>query len=255
MPRSPQPVPMPRLAPAMLALVAGLLPCVAFATDIVVLDPPPLTRKFPENEFCPLPFFYTFVSPGTQVTIHVEANVNVDVSGTPTWARQALDNVLLTPTVLHHDNMVLNTEYDLCYVDAQLDSLLAFDRPELVGTPVHDLFDSNASGWDLTQGAFYYANTRSADRDPSNTSTPHDTTGGSLGLGEESQTPSLGEIARSSKTVTGLVAGASYTLSGWWYVGPDCIFTNQVSMDFQITAPESTPARRSPWGALKIRYR
>lgn len=255
---------MPRLLPrfrpspsrvvAVLVAAALWVPSLARAVDVVLIDPGPLTRKFPENDYCPLPVTYSFTPSGDQVTIHVQANVYVDNFGTIEWVRQSLDNVVVAPTTLHDANSVDNVEYQSCYNDIMVPKILEFDRPAMAVAPLRELFDLSAGGWDLTEGAYYNAATRSADRDPSNTSSPHDTTGGSLGLGPDSGSQSLTEIAKSSKIVTGLTAGVSYTLSGWWYVGPDCIASDDVFMKFTVTEP-STAVRRSRWGAVKIRYR
>ncbi len=254
--RSPH-LPIPAGVARAFAIAGFLLVAAPCAADVVVIDVPLLVRKFPEG-FCQLPVTVPFTPTGSQVTIHFAADVYVLVdqgSGpVPVYTDQSIDNVAVVPTTIHNAHSVDNNgDYANCYLDAPVPKVFLFDDPGVGTVPLLEQFASAAPGWDVSQDCFF-DNSRSADNDPSDTVGPHDQTGGSLRLGSIKANPSVPDIARTSRTVTGLTPGLSYTLSGWWHaIGG--IFTNQVTLKIRITEPESTPVNGGTWGSLKIRYR
>jgi hypothetical protein len=240
----------PRFVVAAVVCAAAFATTAAFATDIVLIEVGPLIRKFPEG-FCPLPISLTFTSQGTSCKFYAEANTYVDDGSSLVYTRQAIDNVALVPTAVHNANSVANDgTYQFCYEDVSVPTVFLFDQVSPASVPMVETFEQGSGNWDLSEGA-YYDNTRSAHSDPSS---GNPTAGvGCLGIGQETQSPSLNDFGRTSITIDGLTDGASYTLSGWWIVG-DGIFTGNATLKLKVTA-ESTPTAQRSWGRLKITYR
>lgn len=237
----------------LVVLAAGYHPTAAGATDIELLPPTPLVRKFPESP-CPLPITLQFTATGSYATFHAEANVYVASPDSLIYTGQALDNVALVPTAVHQAHYVPNVEYSACYLSSPVDSLFEFDQVSPPGSvPLIETFESGAPSWDLANGA-YHDTTRSAHLDPSNTTGPHVEGQACLGLGQRTASPSLGDVGRTSITVNGLTAGVSYTISGWWLCGGG-IFPGPVTLTLKVTGPEPTATDRATWGMIKHRYR
>lgn len=228
-------------AGATLVLAAAVTLPVETAADVVLIEPPVLIRKFPEG-ICPLPILMTFTASGTSATLHAEANVYA--GQTNDYTRTAIDNIALVPTA------TLLAHMDFLGVGfCTPDTILKFQELPAGTVPLVETFESGAPGWDLTQGAYLDA-TRSAPLVPSFSAGTK-----CLGLGLDNTTPAPNVFARTSITVTGLTAGVSYTVSGWWHVESAAIATDDSRLWLKVTGPDPTPAQGRTWGTLKTLYR
>jgi hypothetical protein len=244
------------LLAAFLAVAASPIQPVPAAAQGELVIIRPLIRKFPEG-YCPFPIEMEFTAPASTVTIHAIANTYVFSGATPIYTNQAIDNIFLTTHADYLAHLVPNNDsYQFCYQDVQVPNIFLFDQLPGGTAKVAETFASNASNWDLSQGAYFDA-TRSADNDPSNPDAappPHDNSGGCLGLGVENASPSPADSARTSILVSGLTTGQHYNLTGWWIVG-DGIFTDKATLVIEVLGPGATPVTRRTWGRLKSQYR
>lgn len=239
---------------AVLAIAGGIVLPERIAADEVLLVPPPLIRKFPQDVFCPIPVTMQFTANAGTAVVHAIANTYVHDGSSFLYTHQAIDNMYVVPLATYNANLVANDgDYDFCYLNDQVPQIFLFDQVTPGSGQLEERFTLGAAGWDLAQGA-YWDGTRSAHNDPSNISTPHNQTGGCLGLGQENATPALTDSARTSATIVGLTAGQDYVLSGWWTVG-DGIFTEDASLTIKIVGPGAVPVQQRTWGAVKSRYR
>jgi hypothetical protein len=223
------------------------------ADEDVILAPQPLVRKFPQDFFCMFPIDLAFTANGPTATIHAVGNIYVNSGGSFLYTHQAIDNMFVVTDADYAAHTVNNDgSYQFCYDQAHVPTIFLFDLQNLATAKLAEKFALGATGWDLTQGA-YFDVTKSADNDPS-TGGPHDHNGGCLGLGLETPSPSLSDSARTSVVVSGLTSGQVYHLAGWWTVG-DGIFTNQATLSIKITGSGSTPVASRTWGAVKRSYR
>jgi hypothetical protein len=234
----------------------------ARAQDDLVI-PIPLKRKFPQGVFCTLPVVISFVADGPTATVTYEVNVYTeDVNQPPpfplVWTQQSIDNAVVATTADYNNNLGPpdgNESWAFCYNGGAdpAPPLFYFNRGGLV-LPLKELFDSDptARGWDMSHGA-YYVSGPSAPRNPEPPNDP-DANGGSLGIGQETQSPSLADRASTSITFGGLTAGTSYTLTTWWNsnnVVPD----NGVYLTIHITGSGATPLAKKSWGRVKKAYK
>jgi len=242
------------LVAAVLALAASpIQPAPAAAQGEIVIISGPLIRKFPETP-CPFPIELEFTAPASTVTIHAIANTYVFSGGSPIYTHQGIDNIFLTTHADYLAHLVPNTgSYQFCYQDVQVPNIFQFDQLPAGAAKVAEQFATNATNWDLSQGA-YFDGTRSADNDPSNTGPTHNNSGGSLGLGIENASPSPADTARTSILVSGLTTGVHYNLTGWWIVG-DGIFTDKATLVIKVLGPGAVPVTQKSWGRLKSLYR
>jgi hypothetical protein len=248
----------PLLPAALLAFAAAFLQPMPVAAQEVIISPGPLVRKFPENVYCPFPIELEFTATAPFATIHAVANVYTFSGATSFYTHQAIDNLFVVAHADYLAHSVPNDQaYDICYLGETVPTIFYFDQLPGGTAKLAETFASSASGWDLTQGA-YFDGTRSADNDPSNQDPAppdRDHSGGCLGLGlDVNPTPSPADSARTSITVSGLTAGQSYNVTGWWTVG-DGIFTDKASLTIKVTGPGGTPITQRTWGALKGLYR
>src|SRR5262249_48921347 len=125
--------------------------------------------------------------------------------------------------------------------------------------PLLELFDTDptARGWDMSRGA-YFVSDRSAPRDPHTDGDTHQNEpgfGGSLGIGQETPTPSLDDRAFSAITFGGLTAGTSYMLTTWWDSGVAFFDPQQTFLTIHITGTAGTPLAKKSWGGIKKTYK
>jgi hypothetical protein len=224
--------------------------------DDELLPATPLTRKFPQGQFCALPLTLAFRANGPMATIHFVANVFTD-DGSPTlvWTQQFIDNVVVATAEDYAANFgppPPSSNSEFCYIgDPEPTPYFYFNRAGLV-LPLKELFDTDPAGrgWDLSAGA-YWNETNTGPRNPE---ADDDYTGGSLGLGLDSPNPSLADRAATSITVGGLVAGSDYNVSAWWDVG-NVVLNGATYLTVRVTGPSATPLAQRSWGFVKSRYR
>lgn len=223
----------------------------------------PITRHFPQGVFCTLPVVLSFVADGPTATLTYEVNVYTEDTsvGPPhplAWTQQSIDNVVISTTADYNNNLGPpdgNESWAFCYDGGQNPAppLFYFNRGGLV-LPLLELFDSHPSGrgWDMSRGAFYVSGS-SAPRNPEPPNGP-DATGGSLGIGQETPSPSLDDRAFTSITFGGLTAGTSYALTTWWDSGN--VFENNLTyLTVHIFGSNATPIATKSWGAIKKSYK
>ncbi|MCC6348515.1 MAG: hypothetical protein IT347_02860 [Candidatus Eisenbacteria bacterium] len=237
----------------LLALAGFALPGTAVAQDEVI-PAKTLVRKFPQGLFCALPVSLSFTAPVEPVVITFTALQWVDDgSGTLTWTQQLIDNVTVSPTTQVAANTLpppAGSNEESCYIgDPQPTPYFRFNRSGLE----HDLlelFDDDPAprGWNMTDGA-YFNGSRSADRDVENLT---DATGGSLGLGDGSGTPTAGSHASASITLGNLNQGVSYDLDAWWDAGFVRFPHDTDYLTISITTLAGVPVAKKSWGALKL---
>ena len=243
------------LMAAVLLLSAVASPRTSFGQDVIA--PKVLIRHFPQGLFCALPVSISFIAPGTPVIItFTAAEWVLDGTNGLVWTQQRIDNVTVATTAQVTPNYVgppSSSSAAGCYVgDPQPTPYFHFNRSGLT-LDLLEQFDTSpfARGWTSTDGA-YYVPTSSAAR---NVETVTDATGGSLGLGDGTGTPSGSTTASSSITLEHLQAGVSYDLGAWW----DCCFVHfphdETYLTVSVTTLDGTPVARGTWGALKTKYR
>ena len=241
-----------------LLLIVGAAP--AFAQDDLVVKKP-VDRRFPQGQFCGLPIDFEFTSPGTSVRVVFEARVFVfDANDNQFhWTEQAIDNVTLcdaTTFDAHAHPAPEGSASELCYIDPGPPNVpfLYFNDAGIV-TQLKELFDTDPTGrgWDMTHGGSF--SSRSAPRHPELVSETVPIPGGSLGLGQDSPSPTGTEVASTEITINGLTQGQNYNLGAWWNV-QYVIFNNPDTMlTISVYGPQGTPVVRKSWGGLKQTYR
>lgn len=238
-----------RHAAVALLLVACTAP-LARAQELI--EPRTKDRKFPVGLWCPIALDLQFTANASSATIRFSTNVFWDDGGTLRWSQQYLDNICVAPHDVFVNNQVDPGDYSAnCYTDSLIPKRFAFQTAGAI--PLKELFASNPSGtWDLSHGAYW----RSDFSAPSNPGVENDSlSSGSLGMGQDSQTPSASDSAITSVVITGLLPGQSYDLSGWWDVHDSFLASNSVFLTVHITGPGATPIVTKTWGALKRQYR
>ncbi len=251
----PRPHHHPWLTLAALLAAAAALPAGVRAQDDLI-DPTPITRKFPQGQFCTLPVELSFIANGPAATIAYEANVYTDDgAGGLLWTNQSIDNAVIATDTDYAANFGPPPEFSSsqnCYIgDPQPTPYFYFNRAGLV-LPLLERFDNDPGprGWDLAQGAYF----QDSNTGPRNPEADDDYTGGSLGLGLESPNPSLADRARTSITVGGLTNGQRYFLTTWWDCG-NVVLNGATYLTIRITGSGATPLAQKSWGAVKRRYR
>jgi hypothetical protein len=248
------------------ALSATLVQSARAQDDLII--PLPVKRKFPAGTFCTLPVVVSFVADGPTATVTYEVNIYTEdpaaQPGSPlVWTEQSIDNAVVSTTADYNANSGEEPDGSqafFCYNGGSdpAPPVLYFNRAGLV-LPLVELFDTDptARGWDMSRGA-YYVSDRSAPRDPETDGETHqgDTSfGGSLGIGQETASPSLDDKAFSAITVGGLTAGTSYTLTTWWDSGNVFFANDRTYLTIHITGAGSTPLAEKSWGGLKKSYK
>jgi len=168
------------------------------------------------------------------------------------WTQQSIDNAVVSTTADYNNSLVPPPpSFSDCYIGAPLSTFFNFNAGGLV-LPLFELFDTDPTprGWDMTRGAYYVSN-GTAPRDPT---TGGDVNGGSLGIGQETPSPSLDDRAYTSITFGGLTAGTSYTLTTWWDSG-EVIPDRLTYLTIHITGSKATPIATKSWGAIKKSYK
>lgn len=222
-----------------------------------VIPPKVLVRQFPQGQFCALPLSVTFTAPAAPIVIKFTAVEFVpDASNLLTWTEQSIDNVTLAPSAVVAANLAGPPPFgssENCYIgDPQPVAYFHFNRPAL-SINLLELFDTDpvARGWDLSNDAFFNPS-RSGPRD---VETDADLTGGCVGIGSGTGTPSAGSTASVSFTLSGLTAGESYDLGAWWYAGFVRFPHDTNYLTVTITTESGTPVIRKSWGAFKSSLR
>jgi hypothetical protein len=240
------------------AFAALALPLAAPAQDLI--QPKKLDRRFPAFKFCPLPVSADFVADGPVATLQFKGNVFAAGPFGPQYCGQRIDNVAICSTSDYAPNFGFPPQFSpssSCYTDNHVGSFY-FNRGGLA-LPLLEIFDTDptARGWDMTHGALYDPD-ESGPRDPE---ADADFTGGSLLLGAETPGGTPADSAYTSVSVSGLVTGHAYTVSGWWWVGniPQDLDTGDpllnVTLTLRVFGSTSTPIMRRSWGSLKADYR
>ncbi|HEV8121887.1 MAG TPA: MopE-related protein [Candidatus Polarisedimenticolia bacterium] len=166
-----------------------------------------VTRVFPVFFWCPIDPALTlsFTATGPEAILSVSGN---NFTGT-NWNAQAVDDIAVVSQSVFQAHQLVTPGYETCYSSPGTPNTPGYDF--VGGSPEAylNLFDANASGWDL--GSFAYWNGISAPRDPS---AGDDVSGGSLALGHTDD----GSVPVTASThLTGLVPGTTYVVTGWWY--------------------------------------
>jgi hypothetical protein len=252
---------------ALASALAAAIPAPAVHAGGDVIPPKTFGRKFPEGQYCPLPVSISFTPPTSAVVIYFDANNYVEDNGAPLWTNQSIDNVTVATTaqVSAHTFGPPEGNCESCYVDDDGEpiepavSYFYFNDPGLTLNLI-ELFDTHPGprGWDLSNGGYYLDSSTptppfSAPRNPATCLDVNN--GGSLGLGVESATPSLSEIATSSIEVSGLTPDTSYDLSAWWNSQRVGFPHDDIYLTIRIETPDGTPVARRSWGSLKAGYK
>ena len=254
-----------QIAPARLcaALLAGLLLIAsapaARAQEEELLPPKTLDRKFPQNQFCAIKVSMPFTANTTSARIVFEAKrFAPDFNNDLQWTEQYIDNVVVATSADYAANFgppPAGSQSENCYFDNPQPPptpYFYFNRAGLI-LPLKELFDVDpaGTGWDLTHDA-YWRTDYTAPRDPE-----HDTDyiGGSLGLGHDSATRSITDVATTEIHLTNLVSGQDYDLSAWWSVGAVFFGSTYEYLTITVYGPASTPLVRRSWGAIKASYK
>lgn len=239
------------LAAALAALVATVAPP-ASAQELIT--PPVKDRRFPQGVFCPLPIDVAFVANGPTATIRFSTNVFLFDNNDQAveWSEQYLDNIAVAPISVYNANLGAPGGYSSdCYFGETIATRFYFQNAGAL--PLLDTFDTDpvSRGWDMSQGAYWSGN-GTAPHDPG---TELDfTPSGSLGLGQDSANPSLSDSAVTSVTVSGLTAGGTYVLTGWWDARN--VVLGQTFLTIRVYGTQGpTPIVRRTLGELKRRYR
>ncbi|HEX6849926.1 MAG TPA: putative metal-binding motif-containing protein [Candidatus Polarisedimenticolaceae bacterium] len=197
---------MKKLLPLLL-LLAGTAPTQALEFSKTI------DRRFPAFMYCPIDnqsFDLTFTAESDRVRIRISG---ANYAGTE-WLQQRLDNMVVVEKAVFDANRILTPGFEDCYISPGPANYPGYNWTAAGTTEKFlDLFDANASAWDLTNFGFYDNGTfASAPRNPV---TGGDRTGGALALGRQTD----GSVNVSTDfTVTGLTPGQLYVLTGWWYV-------------------------------------
>ena len=198
-------------------LASALLLALVSAAPAQEIVTKPIVRKFPQGVFCALPVDITFISPGTSVRVEFKALRFVDDGfGDQLFTEQLIDNVTLATTAVHQANFgppPAGSGLDECYnCNGVFTHTQYFYFNRFATLPLKEQFDLNPAsrGWDMSHSA-YWNTIQSA---PRNVETNTDFSGGCLLLGDQGPQPDPYGI--SSKEITGLTPGTSYSLSAWW---------------------------------------
>jgi hypothetical protein len=251
----------PARAAAFLVFLAGLAVTLAPAKGLAqeLIQPRVKDRKFPSGLFCPIPIDGSFVADGPAAIIRFSTNVYRDAGGgTLEWTRQFLDNICVAPLAVYNANLGPPGGYsDPCYSGEDIPDRFYFQNAGAL--PLLETFDTEPTprGWDLSHGA-YWDPTSGAPNSPGPGEPPApfdpvDPPLGCLGLGQEDATPSLADSAETSVVVSGLTAGQTYVVSGWWDVRR--MDLDQVFLTLRVYGNNVTPVLRRTWGGLKRSYR
>jgi len=194
-----------RLALCM-ALACVLVSTAARAAEITKR----VDRRFPVFFFCPLDhlsFDMTFFADGDAAVITFAAD-NRNASGV--FNGHKIDNIAIADHLSFSSNLVVTPGFETCYASPGQSDTPAYDFDAFFAVNAYlELFDTNAGGWSTSSGAAFLPGS-SAPRFPVSGSGQ---TGGSLALGSSG----LGPVRIStSKTITGLTAGTTYVVTGWW---------------------------------------
>lgn len=228
----------------------------------------PLDRRFPLN-YCPFEtrdvnpgggaFGLYFTAVGPQATLHFEARNQNEFA---LWNDHRIDGIVVVQRSTFEANRGVPLGFGDCYSDP-LPGFPAtgpnapaffFNRFAPASLPFIELFDTDASGWDLTQGAYYLVQNSTTDCQdlspkpsgaPRNPEMGSDCTGGALGLGRASDG---NVIVRTSIPITGLVNGVEYIVCGWWDTND---FTLANPLTVIVTAPDATDAP-NPTARLRL---
>jgi hypothetical protein len=217
-----------------------------------LIEPRTKDRKFPVGLFCPIALDLHFTANASSATIRFSTNVFWNDGNSLRWTEQYLDNICVADSAVFVNTQVAPGSYSSsCYVGVGelIPARFAFQSAGTI--PLKELFASNPSGtWDLSHGAYWRSNYSA----PSNPGVENDTTSsGSLGMGQDSATPSASDSAITSITVR-VSARTGYDLSGWWDARR-VLELNTVFLTVHITGPGATPIVTKTWGALKRQYR
>jgi hypothetical protein len=243
---------------ALLALVSSLPLAPARADEEI--PPRSMTRKFPAGTFCVLPVRIQFTASETAVRVFFDAQVYVDDGGNLVWTHQWIDNVTLATKATVDANIhppPASGESQSCYTadgDPLPTDYFYFNTPGLT-LQLKETFDTDptARGWDMSNGG-YFDPLESAPRDVE-VETEDPIIGGSLGLGLESPTPSLSQIATSSIDISGLSPGTQYELGAWWQA-QFVKYPHDVDyLTVRIETIDGTPIAKKSWGSVKSSYR
>ena len=181
-------------------LAAILAASVSSAQDLVPIRT--IVRKFPQS-FCPIPDLgVQFTAISNKVT--VEFSANTSYLGTP--IEQSIDDLCIADAFQVQTNIALCSSCESFEGDTV--SMFLFNNFDPSGQVITWLerFDTDpvGRGWDMTHGAIYDpTDYGGACNDP-----------GSLRLVNNG--PCADSLARTSITVTGLIPGQSYNLTGFW---------------------------------------
>jgi hypothetical protein len=243
----------------LLVLLASL--CVPVVTRAQELVPPRVKdRKFPSGVWCPMGFDVTFVADGPMATLRFSTNVSYFSDNTMAneWTREYLDNVCVAPKTVYDANTVgappESEGSGDCYFPHPAERLLTRFAFQSAGTlPLAERFDTNPAGrWDLDHGASW-CETATAPNNPGPIEDDFDPAGCLVLGGSDCSTPAALDSAFTSVTVSGLGAGETYVLSGWWFAGS--VELDKIFLTVRITGSERTPLVRRTWGSLKRAYR
>ena len=176
------------------------------------------------NFWCPSSAYMagSFVADGTEVTLSFRAQIH-ETFDPDQFMDQRIDNVtLVTRSVYDAHVSAANTDSFFCLPDPP--NVFFFNDVPAQDIVFQDTFASGPNpGWDTSHGAFYVsAATSTPDKEPFSAPNdlrgPSNESGGSLGLGAETDTQ---QFATTSIVVQGLVPGVEYVLDFWWKSGLD----------------------------------
>jgi len=227
----------------------------AHAQDLI--PPKTLNRRFPTGQFCALPIEIAFVATSATAKIRFEAqNYILDGSSVLQWTRQAIDNVAISAGPQYDANFgppPAFSEAENCYIGDPTPVQYFYSNRAGLTLQLFERFDNDPTprGWDMTHGAYFDAS-RTARRD---VEAYTDLSGGCLGLGLESASPSLSDVPTSEVQFSGLTAGETYKVSAWWDVDFVQFDSQATYLTVRILGEGSTEIARKSWGALKKQYR
>jgi hypothetical protein len=229
----------------------------ARAQEEELLPPKKLDRQFPQGQFCAIKVSLPFTANSNSARIVFEAKRFVpDFNNTLLWTEQYIDNVAIATAADYAANFgppPAGSQPQNCYIGDPTPTPYFYLNRAGLSLPLKELFDVDpaGTGWDLAHGA-YWRSDYSAPRDPE-----HDAeyAGGSLGLGQDSPTPSITDVASTQISLTNLVPGQAYDLSAWWSVGQVVFGSTYEYLTISVFGPGSTPLVRRSWGAVKASYK
>src|SRR5262245_60668438 len=198
-----------------------------------------IDRNFPVFFFCPIDpaATLTFTATGTDAILSFSA----DNFNAGSWNNHAVDNVAVVPQSVFLANQTQGPPpgYETCYIAPGPQNVTAYNF--VAGSPEAylNLFDTNATGWDLGPYGYYNVGS-SAPRIPAlGSGQGGDVSGGSLGLANTDAGSVRGTV---STTVTGLVPGTTYVVTGWW----DTQNLSPLEIDVDFNVPNARATARPP---------